>query len=70
MRPQKKLSEDLEYFERYLATETVIKPKQVKKILHGLITKAKILEIKNKRINYVKGRGNISEPFKEGKSIR
>lgn len=44
MRPLKKLSEDLEHFERYLATEHVIKPKEVKKILHGLIIKSKVLE--------------------------
>ena len=50
MRKQKPLSGDLKDFERYLATQQVIEPKQVKKILNGLILKAEILEIKTNKL--------------------
>ena len=67
MRKTKTLSSDLEYFERYLATQHVIKPLEVKRILKRLITKSKLLEINQNRKNYVKGRGNIREQSKERK---
>ena len=44
MRPQKKLSKDLSDVERYMATEHVIQPKEIKKIFKRLILKADKLE--------------------------
>lgn len=46
MRLKKNLSHDLRDFERYLATQQVIKPQEVKRILNELISKAELLETK------------------------
>ncbi len=47
MRKQIALSIELMKFERYMATESIIKPSELKRKLHKLIEKAIQLETKN-----------------------